>query len=155
MAKPYIKLDWDWREDPKVMLFEERYGKPALVDLIQLFCLMSEFAGSIDMADEATQLRVQKVLRKKAHGVEQFIEKCADCGLVSSEAWFSLRRIGSDRSVKDGEARRKRRDYALAASAAASEAAEKRRDEEGDDADDSESHGFLGALGARRKDRNR
>ena len=36
MAKPYIKLDMDWREDPKVMLFEERYGKAALVDRVAL-----------------------------------------------------------------------------------------------------------------------
>ena len=56
MAKPYIKLDMDWREDPKVMLFEERYGKSALVDWVALMCLMGEFGGSFCLDDEATQL---------------------------------------------------------------------------------------------------
>ena len=27
MAKPYIKLDLDWREDAKVILFESRYKR--------------------------------------------------------------------------------------------------------------------------------
>lgn len=119
MAKPYIKLDLDWRDDPKVMLFEERHGKSALVDVVQLFCLMAEFGGSIDMNDEAARLRVQKVLGKRGKSLDQFLARCADCGIVSKEGWDVLKRIGSDRSIKDGMARQKRRDYAIAASEAA------------------------------------
>ena len=130
MAKPYIKLDMDWREDPKVMLFEERYGKAALVDWVALMCLMGEFGGSFCLDDEATQLRVQKVLRKKAKATEQFLEKCADCGLIDEVGLYTFRRVGSARSIKDGEARAKRREYAIAASEAARE---KRLEDQGED----------------------
>ena len=121
MAKPYIKLDLDWREDAKVILFESRYKKAALVDLVQLFVLMGEFGGSIDMTDEGARLRVQKVLGKSAAETRRFIARCADCGIVSNDAWEAFQRVGSERSEKDGTARKKRRDYALAASAAAAE----------------------------------
>lgn len=121
MAKPYIKLDFDWREDPKVMLFEERHGKASLVDLVQLFCVLGEFGGCIDMNDEASRLRVQKVLGKKGRAVEQFLDRVAGCGLISADGWSGFKRVGSERSVKDGTARTKRRDYALSASAAAAE----------------------------------
>ncbi len=120
MAKPYIKLDLDWREDAKVILFEKRYKKAALVDLIQLFVLMSEFGGLIDMEDEATQLRVQKVLGKSAHDVEVFFDRCAACGIIDATLW-SIKHASSERGAKDAEARRNRREYAIAASAAAAE----------------------------------
>lgn len=103
MAKPYIKLDMDWREDPKVMLFEERYGKAALVDWVALMCLMGEFGGSFCLDDEATQLRVQKVLRKKAKATEQFLEKCADCGLIDEEGLYTFRRVGSAAPSRTGK----------------------------------------------------
>lgn len=121
MAKPYIKLDLDWREDAKVILFEKRYKKSALVDLIQMFVLMAEFGGLIDMTDEATQLRVQKVLGKSAHDAEVFFDRCADCGLINGGLWSQCKHVSSGRGAKDAEARKNRRDYAMAASAAAAE----------------------------------
>lgn len=123
MAKPYIKLDMDWREDPKVMLFEERYGKAALVDWVALMCLMASSAAASALMTKRRSWRVQKVLRKKAKATEQFLEKCADCGLIDEEGLYTFRRVGSARSIKDGEARAKRREYAIAASEAAREKA--------------------------------
>ena len=63
-TKPYIKLDTDWYDDPKVLDFQDRYGKAALVDLIKLFCVLGEFYGTIDLKDNAQKLRLQQVLGK-------------------------------------------------------------------------------------------
>lgn len=143
MAKPYIKLDWDWRDDSKVMLFEDRHGKAALVDLIQLFCLLAEFGGSLDLNDEATSLRAQKVLRKKPKALEAFIDRVAACGIVSEDGWRGFRRVGSERSVKDAKARQSRRDYALIASEAAAQA---RREGEGGNVDNTEGSNIVRDL---------
>ena len=121
MGKPYMKLDFDWYEDPKVLDFQDRHGKAALVDLIKLFCVMGEFYGQIDLKDNAQKLRLQKVLNKRGKALVAFIDKVANCDLVDAEAWKGLQRIGSDRSIRDGTARRNRRQYALDASKAAQE----------------------------------
>ena len=52
MAKLWMKLDVDWRDDPKVMDYEDRHGKAALVDLIGLFCCLAEFDGMIDLKEQ-------------------------------------------------------------------------------------------------------
>lgn len=127
-AKPYMKLDLDWYEDSKVDLFQSRYGKAALVDLVKLFCVLSEFYGSVDLKDDEQKLRLQKVLGKKGKALTSFLDKVADCRLIDTEAYRGLQRIGSKRSMADGKARMNRREYALAASQAA---AEKRKESTG------------------------
>jgi hypothetical protein len=112
---PYIKLDWDWREDPKVMAFEYDNGKAALVDLIELFCLMNEFGGTLDMTDTATRLKTERKLRKYGQALEGFFNKVADAHLIDKDAWYAFQRAGSARSIKDAETRQKRREYAASA----------------------------------------
>lgn len=124
-AKPYIKLDTDWYDDPKVLDFQDRYGKAALVDLIKLFCVLGEFYGSIDLKDNGQKIRLQQVIGKKGKALTSFLDKAASCGIINAEAYKALQRVGSDRSIRDGTARRNRREYALAASQAA---ADKRKD---------------------------
>ena len=120
-AKPYIKLDCDWYDDPKVLDFEDRFGKSALVDLVKLFCVLGEHYGSIDLKDNGQKIRLQQVLGKKGKALATFLDKVAACGLINGEAYHGIQRIGSERSVRDGTARRNRREYALAASQAAAE----------------------------------
>ncbi|MBQ9000232.1 MAG: hypothetical protein IJ087_00065 [Eggerthellaceae bacterium] len=120
-TKPYIKLDTDWYDDPKVLDFQDRYGKAALVDLIKLFCVLGEFYGTIDLKDNAQKLRLQQVLGKKGKPLLAFLDKVSACALINEEAYRGIQRIGSDRSLKDGEARRKRKEYALVASQAAAD----------------------------------
>lgn len=124
-AKPYIKLDTDWYDDPKVLDFQDRYGKAALVDLVKLFCVLGEFYGSIDLKDNGQKIRLQQVIGKKGKALTSFLDKVASCGIINAEAYKALQRIGSDRSIRDGTARKNRREYALAASQAA---ADKRKD---------------------------
>ena len=124
-AKPYIKLDTDWYDDPKVLDFQDRYGKAALVDLVKLFCVLGEFYGSIDLKDNGQKIRLQQVIGKKGKALTAFLDKVASCGIINAEAYKALQRISSDRSIRDGTARKNRREYALAASQAA---ADKRKD---------------------------
>ena len=123
--KPYIKLDYDWREDPKVMLFEDRYGKAALVDLVTMFILMSDCGGSLCLDDPGQLLKAKRALGKKSgRDVERVAEQMVACGLASEEGWSASRRVCSPRSMRDAETAAKRRESAVAASEAA---AEKRR----------------------------
>ena len=127
-AKPYIKLDTDWYDDPKILDFQDQYGKAALVDIVKLFCVLGEFYGSIDLKDNGQKIRLQQVLGKKGKALTSFLEKVAACGIINAEAFHGFQRIGSERSMRDGKARMNRREYALAASQAA---AEKRNESKG------------------------
>ena len=120
-TKPYIKLDTDWYDDPKVLDFQDKYGKAALVDLVKLFCVLGEFYGLIDLKDNGQKIRLQQVLGKKGKALTAFLDKVASCEIIKSEAYKGLRLIGSDRSIRDGTARKNRREYALAASQAAAD----------------------------------
>ena len=120
-AKPYMKLDTDWYDDPKVLDFQDRYGKAALVDLIKLFCVMADFYGTIDLKDNGQKIRLQQVLGKNGKALTAFLDKVASCDLINAEAYHGLQRVGSERSIRDGTARRNRREYALAASQAAAD----------------------------------
>ena len=123
MAGSYwMKLDWDWREDAKVMEFEDEYGKAALVDLIQLWCVMSEFYGELDMNDKGQRLKAQKRMGMSRPELEAFLDQVADCGLISPEAWRVLRKVASERSMKDGASRRTRKEAAIKAGIASGQA---------------------------------
>ncbi len=120
MAESYwIKLDHHWREDPKVMLYEAEHGKAALVDVIELFCLLSEFGGSIDLGDKGARLRCEKQLGLKGAKLDRFVDSVAECGIVSAEWWESRGVVGSERSLRDAEKRQRRREAAATATAAA------------------------------------
>ena len=118
MANYFIKLDWGWRDDSKVMDYEDRHGKAALVDVIVLFCLMSEFGGCIELADRGARLRCERALGKRGKALDRFLEGVAECGIVKAE-WLAAGRVASDRSLRDGKRRQARREAAAAASEAA------------------------------------
>lgn len=129
--KPYIKLDYDWREDAKVMLFEDRYGKAALVDLVAMFILMSDCGGCLRLDDPGQMLKARRALRKKRDSeVERLVEQMVECGLASKEGWAAGRAVCSARSMRDAETAAKRRESAVAASEAAAE--KRRKDAFGD-----------------------
>lgn len=122
----YIKLDLDWYDDPKILEFQDRYGKASLVDVIKLYCALGEFYGQIDLKERAQALHLQKVLGKKGKALDAFLEKCASVNLIKADAYKAFRRVASDRSIRDGEIRRTRRQNAIDASAAAAEARKKK-----------------------------
>lgn len=120
MAESYwIKLDHHWRDDPKVMVYEAEHGKAALVDVIELFCLMSEFGGVIDLGDKGARLRCEKQLGIKGAKLDRFVDSVAACGIVSAEWWDARGIVGSERSLRDAEKRQRRRDAQATATAAA------------------------------------
>ena len=105
MAESYwIKLDHHWRDDPKVMVYEAEHGKAALVDVIELFCLMSEFGGVIDLGDKGARLRCEKQLGLKGAKLDRFVDSVAACGIVSAEWWDARGIVGSERSLRDAQA---------------------------------------------------
>lgn len=119
VAKPYIKLDCDWMHDPKIILFRSKYGKAALVDVLTVFILMSEMGGIVDLSDEASMLKARQELGKSKKAVYELVDRMAECGIVSKESWEILRKVGSERSIKDATAKANRRNYAIEASKAA------------------------------------
>lgn len=118
MARNFIKLDWDWREDPKAMDFESRHGKAAMVDWVMLMISMQEIPpleaspGIIDYNDNGQRLKLERNMGKKGKALERFVGWCAECGLVSADEWERFRHIGSSRSVHDAEARARRKEAA-------------------------------------------
>lgn len=109
----YIKLDMDWYDDPKVLEFKDLYGKAALVDVVKLFCALGEFFGQIDLNESAQRLHLKKVLSKTDKSLRSFLEKCASVDLIDKEAYEAFGRVGSARSIRDGEARSRRKQRAL------------------------------------------
>ena len=129
MAKPFIKLDYDWREDPKVLLFEKRYRKAALVDMLTMFIVITDCGGSMSANDEGHMLKAQKALGATEAGVEKLLGRMAECGLIEPGAWEGLR-VATSRRIREGYTEsRARKERALSASKAA---AEKRRREGAD-----------------------
>ncbi len=133
MAKSrYVRLDLDWREDPKALLFADKRKKAGLADWVSVMCLMAEFGGGFSMADPGTVLRVRKALGMKDAECRKLFGDLAECGLIDAGAWERSRLVTSRRAMSDAERAAKRRSYAANASAAA---AAKRREEEGGDPD--------------------
>lgn len=121
MAKPYIKLDNDWMRDPKVLAYKAMRGKGRLVDVVLLFNLLGETGGSFSIADKGSLMLAEEMIGKKGKHLASFFDDMAEVGIISKDAWESLGRVGSPRSIKDAEARANRRNYAIEASKAAAE----------------------------------
>ena len=124
----WIKLDYDWRDDVAVIAFEQAHGKAALVDVVQLFVLMSKCKGNVDLSDSATRKLARDLLRKTDAKLDQFIGWCAECGIVDAGCWESFRHATSNRAMRDAGKMASRDASAAAASMAA---AEKRRKQPG------------------------
>ena len=120
----WIKLDYDWRDDVKVIAFEQAHGKAALVDVVQMLVLMSRCGGSVDLSDPPTRQLARAVMRMTDTKLDRFVGWCAECGIVDASLWESSRHATSNRAMKDAQKMRARADSAEAASRAA---AEKRR----------------------------
>lgn len=146
MASYYIKLDVDWYEDPKILEFADLYGKAALVDVIKLFCVISEFFGEVDLNERAQLLRVQKVMGKKGKALDTFLARCAGVDLIRADMLESFSKVCSNRSLRDGRVRWARRQNALDASAAAKDAREQKKNGGSDDGEDVDREQRMGLV---------
>ena len=101
MAGLFIKLDHDWLRDPKVRTFKKEAGKAALVDLIQLYILMSRNRGSVDMNDYGQREDASDVLGMSEQRMTRFLDLAADCGVIDKAMWLEAHIVTSNRAVKD------------------------------------------------------
>ena len=108
MAGLFIKLDYDWLRDPKVRNFRREGGKAALVDLVQLFILMSRNHGRVDLNDRGQLEDAVDTLGMKEPRMMNFLALAADCGIIDKELWDGARVVSSNRAVKDANIRRSR-----------------------------------------------
>lgn len=129
MANPYIKLDLDWRSDPKTMLFEARFGRAALADWVSVMCLMGELGGYIALDEPGHRMRARQALGKTDKGIDKLMGELAECRLIDKASWERSRIATSERAVRDADSRARRREFAANASAAA--AAKRRAGAEG------------------------
>ncbi|MBR0403725.1 MAG: DUF4373 domain-containing protein [Eggerthellaceae bacterium] len=110
MARMYIKLDHDWLRDPKVRNFRKKAGKPALVDLVQLYILMARNKGRVDIKDYGQKEDALDVLAMSEKKMMSFLDLVADCEIINAEMWQSLQVITSKRAVDDYELSHTRKD---------------------------------------------
>lgn len=121
----WIKLDRDWLQDIKVIDFKRKYGKAALVDVVQLFILMQQYPdGLVDMNAERNVANAELIIGKKGRKLSEFLDRAAGCGLIDAELWDSFRHVTSNRAAKDAMRRTRQRD---GGSAGGRKAAESRR----------------------------
>ena len=108
MAGLYIKLDHDWQRDPKVRTFRKEAGKAGLVDLVQLYILMSRNKGRVDLKDYGQRADAADVLGMSEQRMTRFLDLAADCGVIDAELWRELQVVTSNRAVRDADMRGKR-----------------------------------------------
>lgn len=123
----YIKLDMDWQTDPKILDAKSRYGKAFLFDVVNLFCALGEFSGVIFLSEPAQRLHLENKVGKRGKSLETFINRCIECKIIRGDWYKAFNKIGSDRSLKDGDKRAKVKENALHASAAAANKREQKK----------------------------
>lgn len=125
MAGLFIKLDYDWLKDPKVRNFRREGGKAALVDLVQLYILMSRNKGRVDLGDPGQREDAADTLGMKEPRMMNFLGLAADCGIIDKQLYESCRVVTSARAVRDAESRRKRAEAGCAGGRASGESRRK------------------------------
>ena len=108
MAGMFIKLDYDWLKDPKVRNFKKQSGKAGLVDLIQLFILMSRHKGLVDLNDYGVLEDAKDVMGMNEQRLKRFLDLAADCDVINAEFWQVTGKVSSSRAVKDAKLREAR-----------------------------------------------
>lgn len=118
----WIKLDIDWCSDPKILGFRDQYGKAALVDVVNLFCALSEFEGKIDLSVPSQRLFLERTVGKTGKGIRTFLDRCASADLIKRGCYEAFGLVASERSMRDGVKRKRRREAAVDAGVASGEA---------------------------------
>lgn len=110
-AAIWIKLDSNWLQDIKIIDFRGRYGKAALVDVIQLFILMQQYPdGLVDMTQARNVANAELIIGKKGKALYKFLDRAAGCGLIDGGLWESLRHVTSNRAATDAMRRTRQRE---------------------------------------------
>lgn len=118
----WIKLDSNWLQDIKIIDFRTRYGKAALVDVVQLFILMQQYPdGLVDMTLERNVANAEMIIGKKGARLFEFLDRAAECDIIDAAMWSSMRHVTSNRAAKDAMRRTRQRDGGRAGGRASGE----------------------------------
>ena len=109
----------------KIIDFRGRYGKAALVDVIQLFILMQQYPdGLVDMTEARNVANAEIIIGKKGHRLFEFLDRAAGCSIIDKELWESFRHVTSNRAAEDAMRRTRQRDGGSAGGKASAKARE-------------------------------
>ena len=118
----WIKLDSNWLQDLKIIDFRSKYGKAALVDVVQLFILMQQYPdGLVDMTQDKNVANAELIIGKKGAKLLQFLDRVAECDIIDARLWRSMRHVTSNRAAKDAMRRTRQRDGGRAGGRASGE----------------------------------
>ncbi len=110
-AALWIKLDTNWLQDLKIIDFRGKYGKAALVDVVQLFILMQQYPdGLVDMNQDKNVANAELIIGKRGAKLDEFLDRAAECDLIDETLWKSFRHVTSNRAADDAMARTRQRD---------------------------------------------
>jgi len=105
-ANWYMQLDFDWASDEKIVNFRAKYGKAALVDVINTFVLMAKCEGLADMNNPAHVEWARQFIGKTGKPLWTIFDRLAEFEIISSEMWASFGHVTSNRAVNDAKRRR-------------------------------------------------
>lgn len=110
---PYIKLDWDWRDDEKVALLRERHGHKAEFAWVQMAITMASCGGLVRLDDPAHMAAAKRFLRTSDANVRRFCDWFAECGLINPGLYAQHAHVTSARAASEQRAREGRSEFAM------------------------------------------
>lgn len=105
MAKKayYIRLDHDWMKDSKVRNVAHLGGKAALINVIQLYIVLSRNKGEIRWDDYGQKADAMDFMGLSERKLEEFLDLAAECDLIRPDVWRELRVATSERAKGDAD----------------------------------------------------
>ena len=100
----WIKLDYEWMRDEKIIDLRAKYGKAVLVDAVNTFILMAKCGGLADMSKPAHVEWARVYLGKTGKALYAVFDKLAEFGVIDPLMWEGFGHVTSDRAVADAQA---------------------------------------------------
>ena len=100
----WIKLDYGWAQDEKVINLRAKYGKAILVDAVNTFVLMAKCGGLADMAKPAHVEWARMYVGKSGKPLYALFDKLAEFGIIDKLSWESFGHVTSNRALEDAKA---------------------------------------------------
>lgn len=108
MGKPYVKLDLDWRKDPKVRELRERHGLKGELAWVNMMCVFGRIEGAFDTKDPEHMAIARDAMRTSDEKVLLFCSWFAECGLIDPAVYARDGRASSARAAREQRARKGR-----------------------------------------------
>lgn len=100
----WIKLDYNWMMDEKMVNLRSKYGKAILVDAVNTFVLMAKCGGMADMGKPAHAEWARIYLGKTGKALTATFDKLAECDVIDGSLWHALGHVTSRRAADDAKA---------------------------------------------------